>query len=69
MFASNKALNQQKRHNLHTGFCGGFTRGPVGLTAVYTYVGVASCQVDPGDRDLGLTCRIRSIAVWTPTCA
>jgi hypothetical protein len=67
--ASQKALIQQKRINLDSGFCGGFTRGPVTVTGTCTDVGVP-CPCGGGDRHLALTgMRNSSAGVWTPAGA
>jgi hypothetical protein len=67
--ASMKALYEQKRTNLDSGFCGGFTRGPVTVRGAITDVGVPR-PCGGGNRPLALTAmRSMSAGVWTPAGA
>ena len=67
--ASQKALIEQKRIIFGSGFCGGFTRGPVTVTGTYTDVGVP-CPCGGEDRPLALTVmRPWSARVWMPAGA
>jgi hypothetical protein len=67
--ASQKALIEQKRIIFGSGFCGGFTRGPVTVTGTYTDVGVP-CPCGGVDQNLALTgMRNPSAGVWTPAGA
>jgi len=69
MFASSKALTQQKRSIALAGFCGGFLRGPVAMEVTGTTVVVAPYPTDLRNRILGLNSGQPGSVGCTPTCA
>ena len=64
MFASNKAPTQQKRTIRRTGFCGGFTRGPVVHASTTVPVRTGLYPTLGRARVLALRGGARPAAVW-----
>jgi len=69
MQASQKALGEQKRTHLGSGFCGGFTRGPATRTGTVITVMVDPCPCGRADRYLALTGVCNGSVVVTPAGA